>query len=243
MMNSKISSAPPPTNGHETGGADSTAGTGEYKTDIAGINENGAGYGKDVDQQRVSAIAAKVFSDSDGLSAEIRAVMTQHNGYNANASEENKAELDAVLLNGQILNAIVPPDKFASEAEAAEFWGDAKQAAVENRIGDLRELIAEKGGNTYGLSDGELREVFGIDEHHTLHEYGNSGDAVSAALIGDAHKTKLLSVAADGLQAFDGYGNNTSKFKQKTDFDGARSGYEATQTTVELLQLSSRTAQ
>jgi hypothetical protein len=167
----------------------------------------GGPNGKPVDPEAVSEVAAKVLPDSEKTKSDIQGILANGNGYNS--EESDKAALEAVYLNSQVMNQMVPPETFSSMEEAGEFWGQAKTLGVAGDGKGVKDLIESVGGNTYGLSEDELAATTGIDEHHTLHQNGGTrDDPAVTALFNDAHKTMRMTADADGLSVGDGYGND-----------------------------------
>ena len=167
----------------------------------------GSPDGKPVDPDAVSEVAAKVLPDSEKTKSDIQNILANGNGYNS--EESKKAELEAVYLNSQVMNQMVPPETFSNMEEAGKFWGQTKTLGAAGEGGLVRDLIESVKGNTYGLSDAELAATTGINEHHTLHQNGGTrDDPAVTALFNDAHKTMRMTANADGLNVGDGYGND-----------------------------------
>lgn len=142
--------------------------------------------------------------------------------YNKGQNEEQKLKGAYLIANLIMKHNMAPPGLFANETEAGLFYGQAKLMAMDNDADGLRDLIESEGGNTFGLGDAELVNVWGTNEHNNLHAimFGNRelANAVHMTSLNDndGHEKDGMNPGLSG-----GY-NNKGEYPQWGWFEGLR---------------------
>lgn len=124
----------------------------------------------------------------------IISTMDSVGGYNAGQSPEQKEKGAYLVANMLMKQAMLPPELFGSEQEAGSVYAQAKLFAIEGDTAGLRLLIESQGGNTAGLSDEELINIWATNEHNNLHGIIMGNMTIANAV----HMTSLNDNAADG---------------------------------------------
>lgn len=124
----------------------------------------------------------------------IQSTLEQTGTYLTNKPGTEK--IKGAYLTGNMLmkQAMLPANLFGSEQNAGSAYAQAKLSAIDGDVASLRNLIEQKGGDTLGLSDEQLRNVWATNEHNNLHGILDAGSPIGQSI----HMTSLNDNAGDG---------------------------------------------
>jgi hypothetical protein len=124
----------------------------------------------------------------------IQSTLEQTGTYLNNKPDTEK--IKGAYLTGNMLmkQAMLPASMFGSEQDAGRAYAQAKLSAIDGDVAGLKNLIEQKGGDTLGLSDEQLRNVWATNEHNNLHGILDAGSPIGQSI----HMTSLNDNAGDG---------------------------------------------
>jgi len=124
----------------------------------------------------------------------IQSTLEQTGTYLGNKPDTEK--IKGAYLTGNMLmkQAMLPASMFGSEQDAGRAYAQAKLSAIDGDVAGLKNLIEQKGGDTLGLSDEQLRNVWATNEHNNLHGILDAGSPIGQSI----HMTSLNDNAGDG---------------------------------------------
>jgi len=124
----------------------------------------------------------------------IQSTLEQTGTYLGNKPDTEK--IKGAYLTGNMLmkQAMLPASLFGSEQNAGRAYAEAKLTAIDGDVAGLRNLIEQNGGDTLGLSDEQLRNVWATNEHNNLHGILDAGSPIGQSI----HMTSLNDNAGDG---------------------------------------------
>lgn len=190
-----------------------------HPNDHVGDASHGHGYLLNADAH--NAAMATMFGRPAGETIDyLIKTLDSMGAYNKGQNEEQKLKGAYLIANLVMKHNMAPPGLFANETEAGVFYGQAKLMAMDNDADGLRDLIESKGGNTFGLGDAELVNIWGTNEHNNLHAimFGNRdlANAVHMTSLNDndGHEKDGMNPGKSG-----GY-NNKGEYPQWGWFEG-----------------------
>ena len=137
--------------------------------------------------------------------------------YNQGQSPQQKLAGAYIVLSTLAKFKILPPSNFNEEIKAQEAYGALKKAAMEKNAEAVKSVIQSNKGNTFGLPNEQLLQLWSGNEHQNLHAvlFGNGKihHPIHATSFNDAEegRTKVLG----------GY-NDKGAYNEWTWFDGAK---------------------
>ncbi len=91
------------------------------------------------------------------------------NAYNEHQSPNQKLSGAYMAFATVAKFKMVPPTLFKDECEAGQMYGQLKVAGVNSDAAKIKQLLSQKGLSTLGMSDQDLINLWGMNEHWNLH--------------------------------------------------------------------------
>ncbi|MCZ8016104.1 MAG: hypothetical protein O9274_10435 [Limnobacter sp.] len=132
-------------------------------------------------------------SPSSEVISSIQSTLEKTGTYLNNKPDTEK--IKGAYLTGNMLmkQAMLPAGSFGSEKEAGAVYAQAKLKAIDGDVAGLKSLIASNGGDTFGLTDDQLLNVWATNEHNNLHGILDAGSTIGQSI----HMTSLNDGAKD----------------------------------------------
>ena len=154
-----------------------------------GVSATHDGHGSSIDFaahdqafKTMNANGASIPSLDQGVAA-----LEAQGAYN-NGQPENRKVIGAYLaLNTLAKLQTMPPNQLGGEANASKVYGALKVAGLSGDGDKIRSTLAANGGDDFGLSNDQLVELWGANEHEYLHPILFGDETVSNTV----HMTSL----------------------------------------------------
>ena len=132
-------------------------------------------------------------SPSSEVISSIQSTLEKTGTYLNNKPDTEK--IKGAYLTGNMLmkQAMLPAGSFGSEKDAGAVYAQAKLKAIDGDVAGLKSLIASNGGDTFGLTDDQLLNVWATNEHNNLHGILDAGSTIGQSI----HMTSLNDGAKD----------------------------------------------
>jgi len=173
----------------------------------------GHGFGNGLNTQQQDGIASQIRANGGQLPDSVNSIVDKLDSlgaYNPGQSGQQKEAGAYLTLNTLGKMASLTPESLGNENAAAEVYGALKNAAIQGDGASVRELIESNGGDTFGLSDQELTDLWGFNEHNFLHStlFGNSEvyNPIHMTSLNDKDMSGQSSGAAGSLGGFNDKG-------------------------------------
>lgn len=162
-----------------------SSGSTDQQGDLPPFNHSASGHitghgtGSLLNTVEQDGIASTLRDNGANLPPSIESVIStldQIGAYNQGQPPEKKVAGAYLALNTLSKMATLPPAQLKGENEASAAYGALKVAGAQGDGAMIREILEEKGGSAMGLSDKDLVDLWGVNEHHHLHAvlFGNS---------------------------------------------------------------------